>query len=127
MSKYCTSCGREITEGSYFCDGCGTPVEEVNERVVTNIPKYNYEVINKTNGWAIAGFVTSLCNIILCGLAAPISLTLSIVGIVFSKKYNGDGKGLSIAGIIISAIFILLLIIVFLDLLLNNPYSNRPM
>ena len=127
MSKYCSNCGREITEGSYFCDGCGTPVEEVNERVVTNIPKYNYEVINKTNGWAIAGFVTSLCNIILCGLAAPISLTLSIVGIVFSKKYNGDGKGLSIAGIIISAIFILLLIIVFLDLLLNNPYSNRPM
>ena len=127
MSKYCSNCGREITEGSYFCDGCGTPVEEVNEKVVTNIPKYNYEVINKTNGWAIAGFVTSLCNIILCGLAAPISLTLSIVGIVFSKKYNGDGKGLSIAGIIISAIFVLLLIIVFLDLLLNYPYSNRAM
>ena len=54
----------------------------------------------KTNGLAIAGFVTSL---VCCG--TPVGLILSIIGLTQINKdpYQG-GKGLAISGIIISAI-----------------------
>lgn len=32
MSKYCSKCGAEITEGSKFCKSCGAPVENTQSR-----------------------------------------------------------------------------------------------
>ena len=58
----------------------------------------------KTNGLCISGFVISLVSLILCaGLLSVLSLILSIVGVVKSKK-NNESNGLGIAGIIISAV-----------------------
>ena len=58
----------------------------------------------KTNGWAIAGLV---CSIIVGSITG---LIFSIIGLIKVKKYN-SGKGLSIAGIIISVLRILFIIL----------------
>ena len=72
----------------------------------------NVQPQNKSNGLAVAGFVISLISTFLCcGSLNVISLILSIVGAVKAKDCNGNGKGLAIAGIIISAIGLVLLIL----------------
>ena len=71
------------------------------------------KVNEKKNGLAIAGFVCSLCGFVTCGLTSFIGLILSIVGLAKSKDYNENGKGLSIAGIIIGAIFVLVYVLIF--------------
>lgn len=64
---------------------------------------------NKTNGLAIAGFVVSLVSSLLCcGVFNIVSLVLSIVGLVQAKNYDGNGKGLAIAGIAVSAVFLVI-------------------
>ena len=49
-----------------------------------------------------------------CGLLAPVGLIFSILGLNQAKSSNGAGKGLAIAGIIISAIAIVIMILSFL-------------
>lgn len=60
-----------------------------------------------TNGLAIAGFVVSLCSLIINfgGIVGLVGTVLSAVGL--SKvKTKGTGKGMSIAGLIIGMISI---------------------
>ena len=60
---------------------------------------------------AIAGFVISLVSFLLCcGSLSWLSLIFSIIGVVGAKKLMGKGKGLSIAGIIISVLGLLFFI-----------------
>lgn len=101
MAKFCTNCGRELNNGAVFCENCGarndggTPVQAA--QTYQTVPQ------KKSNGCAIAGFVISL----LCGcFLAPIAFILSIIGISKSKTC-GSGKGLAIAGLIISIITML--------------------
>ena len=62
----------------------------------------------------IAGFVISLVSTILCcGTFNWLSLVFSIIGLVNSKNMNNEGKGLAIAGIVISSIFLILTIILY--------------
>ena len=66
----------------------------------------------KTNGLCVSGFVISLVSLVLCGgLLSLLSLILSIVGVVTVNKNGDNGKGLGVAGIIISAVTIVLSII----------------
>ncbi len=62
-------------------------------------------------GLSIAGFIASLIalliNVFTLGVAAAISLTLSIIGRVQTKK-SGSPSGLALAGIIISSVSIVL-------------------
>lgn len=108
MAKFCINCGKEIPEGANVCPSCGAtyggqaaPTQTV---VVNNVqPKQG-------NGLAVAGFVVSLVSSLLCcGSFNLISLILSIVGLSKAKSLGGTGKGLAIAGIIISAIGLILL------------------
>jgi hypothetical protein len=95
MANFCTNCGRELTPGAVFCENCG-----VKNEVGAPAPQQTGEVPQKkTNGCAIAGFIMSL----LCGCLSPVALILSIIGISKSKT-TGTGKGLAIAGTIISAL-----------------------
>ena len=115
MAKFCTNCGQEISEGYAFCEKCGTAVDGNGKAQAAPQPTV---VVNnttapakKSNGMAIAGFVTSLVNMLLCcGSISLISLILSIVGAVKAKDCDGEGKGLAIAGIIISAIMMLIFV-----------------
>ena len=60
----------------------------------------------KTSTCAIAGFILSFF------MFTP-GLILSIVGLDETKKYGEDGKGLAIAGIVISCITLLMTIVIY--------------
>ena len=60
----------------------------------------------KTSTCAIAGFILSFF------IFTP-GLILSIVGLDETKKYGEDGKGLAIAGIVISCITLLMSIVIY--------------
>ena len=78
-------------------------------------------VEKKSNGLAIAGFVVSLVSLLLLPGLGNVGLILSIIGLTKVKVINA-GKGLSIAGIIISSVAIVWFIVsVFL---LTSVWSN---
>ena len=83
---YCTNCGKEISENAYVCPHCGVLVKEEQRQ-------------KKSNVMAILGFIFSFFFPLL-------GLIFACVGLSKSKKeeYMGDGKGLSVAAIIISCI-----------------------
>lgn len=108
MAKFCSECGKELKENSNVCENCGKKTEEkTNPNVSVNNTVY---VQKKTNGFAIAGFVISLVSLLCCGGTSWLGLVFSIIGLVNANKNEGEGKGLAIAGIVISAILLLLLI-----------------
>jgi len=123
---FCPGCGNKLEENAKFCASCGRKIEDnVNEQTVVEKKtqtaatsnNVNNEVNNtkESNGFAIAGFVISLVSMILCcGTISWLSLIFSIIGVVNANKENDKGKGLAIAGIIISALSILILIILYI-------------
>ena len=109
MAKFCSNCGNEIKEGANACSNCGTMVNADSKPAVVNNVQ---QTKGKSNGLAISGFIVSLVSTLLCcGSFNVISLILSIVGVVKAKDYDGNGKGMAIAGIIISSIGLLILIL----------------
>ncbi|MBR2967924.1 MAG: zinc-ribbon domain-containing protein [Clostridia bacterium] len=109
---YCRNCGKEINDNADVCLHCG---------VATNKTTANQSSAQQTNVLAIIGFILSFIM--------PIAgLVLSILGRSKASSYNDNGKGLSLAGIIISSIYLafgLLVIIIymyiFLLLIISGP------
>ena len=65
---------------------------------------------DKTSGLSIAALITSILSVLTCGFLSPVSLILSIIGIVHVKKTKKKGFGMSIAGTIISALMLAFII-----------------
>ena len=64
----------------------------------------------KRSGLTTAGFICSLLGFITCGITSIVGLILSIIGYSDSKK-NGKPDNLALAGIIISAIPVALIVL----------------
>lgn len=60
----------------------------------------------KKNTLGLVGFIVSIVSIFTVGLLSVPALIISIIGLNESKKCDNDKKGLSIAGIIISAVML---------------------
>ena len=89
---FCNNCGSQIDDKAVVCPHCGAATQNLN--VTTQ---------NKSNGFAIAGFVLSF-------FFALLGLIFSIIGLNKAKTI-GSGKGLAIAGLVISLVWIVLVII----------------
>lgn len=77
------------------------------------------EANQKYNGLAIAGFICSF-------LVSLPGLILSIVGLNQIKKQGGKGKGLAIAGIIISAVGMVIQVILVIALIVGGvSYTSK--
>ncbi|MBR6459011.1 MAG: hypothetical protein IKS49_02475 [Actinomycetaceae bacterium] len=76
------------------------PAPDPNAAPAPYAPNQVYVQQSQTNGMAIAGLICAF-------LFTPLGLIFSIIGLKKSKQLNGEGKGLSIAGIIISVIGII--------------------
>ena len=112
MSKFCSNCGAEVSDGFAFCEKCGTPVQAPeNQAPSYNAPQYAPAANQDKNGMAIGGFVWSLVGFLCCQLVTPVGLILSIIGLSKAKQMNGNGKGLAIAGVIIGAIGVVVFIL----------------
>lgn len=81
---------------------------------VNNNNYSSYQEAPKNNGCCVAGFVVSLISLFCCGLTAIVSLILSIIGLATVGKKKQKGKGLAIAGLILSIIQCIFFIFVFL-------------
>ena len=119
MAKFCRECGKELEEESKFCNNCGTKIEEANAYInesassnaSTNVTYNQTYVTKKSNGMAIAGFVISLVSLLCCGYSSWLGLIFSIIGLANANKNEGEGKGLAIAGIVISSILFILIVL----------------
>ena len=109
--KYCNQCGVHLKDSDMFCNICGGKCTNFNSDNLNDLLEVEY----KTNIAAIIGFVFSLLSIF--GLALP-GVILSAYGIANAKNCNGNGKGLAIAGFIISIIYLLLAAIIISCVLL---------
>lgn len=92
--KYCQHCGSEVMDDAVVCPKCGCSVASTNISAATN----------RSNGFAIAGFVLSF-------FIPLLGLIFGGVGLGKSKEFDGNGKGLSIAALVISGIWFLIQII----------------
>ena len=144
MDKFCRECGKELEENSKFCKNCGTKIEEekteeanasnenTNESAAsnagTNVTYNQTYVTKKSNGMAIAGFVISLVSLLCCGYSSWLGLIFSIIGLVNANKNEGEGKGLAIAGIVISSILLILIVLLtifgVMASVTDDVYSN---
>ena len=98
--KYCARCGAELHDEAVICTKCGCPVDGMRG------PYDNY-ASNNWNGLAIAGFVLSFFSTI-------VGLILSIIAYKQIKESGEKGKGLALAGIIISSIITAFAVLAFL-------------
>ena len=107
----CSKCGAPLN-GASFCAACGTPAGTNDVSVpVTPVqptfaspqpaqsPQAPFTEVPKTNGLAIAGFVTAFCF-------SPVAVALSIVALnqINKSPTPQGGKGLAIAGIVLGGI-----------------------
>lgn len=104
---YCTKCGSELNDDAVICPHCGVATANMQK---LNQPQQTVQ--NGNNLFAIFGFTLSVASIVclmidgfLFMLTLIIALVLSVIGLVKSKSSN-NGKGLSIAGIVISSVLI---------------------
>ena len=94
---YCKNCGKEIDDKAEICIycGCGTGQKQTTK--------------NETNVLAIVGFIFSF-------FFAVVGLICSILGYRKAAELGGSGKGLSIAGIIISAVWLGIVMIALISM-----------
>lgn len=92
--KYCKHCGKIIEDTATVCPYCTTKqdIAPVSEK-------------SPANGFAIAGFVLSF-------LGGLLGLIFSILGIVKAPSYGGRGKGLAIAGLVITFLWFVILLFI---------------
>ena len=91
MAKFCRECGKELEENSKFCKNCGTKIEEEKtEEANTSNENTNESAASNagTNVTYNQTYVTKKSN----GMA-------------------GEGKGLAIAGIVISSILLIIIVL----------------
>lgn len=94
---FCKNCGQAIDDNADFCIHCGTAVNR------------SQQGNNQTNTVALVGFVLSFF-ITISGLIC------SIIGLIKSNEYGGNGKGLAIAGIVISAVSMIIGVVLYATL-----------
>lgn len=86
---YCKNCGSQISDNAVMCPNCGVPTD--------NMYTTGYVQKSETNVLALVGFILSF-------FVTIAGLVCSIIGYKRAGEFNGNGKGLALAGIIISSI-----------------------
>lgn len=87
---FCPKCGKDIRDDSVVCPYCGTQVGMPVQQQPT-----------RSNNVAIVGFIFAF-------FIPLVGLICSIIGVNNAKNCGGSGKGLAIAGIIISIVMMIL-------------------
>ena len=93
--KYCKYCGAELNDNASVCSRCGHSLGS------SSVQQKGH------HGLGIAGFILSLLSV------QPLALIFSIIGLAVGKR-NGNKTGLAVAGLVISIIYIVVEIIIFI-------------
>ncbi|MBD5636979.1 MAG: zinc-ribbon domain-containing protein [Clostridia bacterium] len=128
---FCQHCGNQIDDDAKFCPKCGAKINEApapqGEKdeffrdVPPSPPAYQQpyyaqqQPSNKTNTLAVIGFVFSF-------LISIVGLICSIIGLQQCNQTKEGGKGLAIAGIVISSVSMGIAVIVSIVVLCYYPF-----
>ena len=139
-NKFCPSCGQEVKDSGSFCINCGfnlnnntntnnnvvdnshvnnnsavyNDFNNINPETMTMNTPNNGPVVNEyKNTSAIVGLVCGIVGMLCCCnlLISGVGLGFSIYGLNQAKLHNGTGKGMAIAGMVLSIISIVLILI----------------
>ena len=138
---YCFHCGKQVAENAAHCPLCGTKLKDDAQEKdeffdpppaytppAYTPPTYTQPAYtqpsnqsNKSNGFALAGFILSFFTI----FTGALGLIFSIIGLV-RAKHGYNRREMAIAGIVISAIMLvvsyILIEFVIYPALFETPY-----
>ncbi|MCL2570120.1 MAG: hypothetical protein FWE16_02845 [Firmicutes bacterium] len=115
---YCKQCGKQLVSDERFCAGCGLPNQELQPPTQ---PQFNgnYQQSNiQINGMYQApptapSNTMATMGLIFAFIIPIVGLVLSIIGLNRASQFGGRGRGVAIAGIIVSiAMFVLNFILI---------------
>jgi ribosomal protein S27AE len=121
----CPHCGQQDSMAAHQvgqtvqCTRCGKPFVAGTAMSPLPTPQYGYPQLmpGESNGMAIASLV---CGLVLCvPFAWVLAIIFGILGINRAKQIGGRGKGMAIAGIILGAVYLPLMITVLLPALIR--------
>jgi len=120
---FCKNCGNEINEKAVVCIHCGCAVEQEVENKQINTEERKLSILS------IIGFCVAVVFAFVpgwFGLFGEVgAFVVSIIGVNQAKKNNLKLKGLGIAGIAISAVcFVLIIIGLIYTLILLETLSG---
>ena len=98
VEMFCPNCGYKLSDDASFCTNCGTNIKTTSQAQSSNHAAPARTGGNVTNTIAIVGFILSFF-IVIAGLIC------SIIGYNNAKR-GAPYKGLAIAGIVISAVWL---------------------
>ena len=121
MTKFCPNCGVEINLENGFCPNCGTNINQDNNgnnNIQNNQPTAQPQ---KDDNIVIIGFALSILGFVCCNILAIPGLIINIISLQNINKGTlpSDKKNFAIAGIAVSAIGILAMLIKFIDILIS--------
>ena len=100
---FCKNCGKEVDDRAVVCPNCGVQLAEMDSNKSSN----------ETCTMAIVGFILSF-------FVSIAGLICSIIGYKKCKEENLNGKGLAIAGIIISVASMVLVVILYVIVIIGT-------
>ncbi len=126
---FCARCAAPNIDTAMVCAACGSPLAagmppgpgpgQMPQAAPPPPPAYYPYTPEqpKASGYAVGGFACALGSLA-CGLACIPGLILSLVALSDIKKSNGTvgGRGLAIAGVAISSVFVGIWVIVLVML-----------
>ena len=127
---FCPNCGAPVTEEKIQSKVGAQPETQAVEPVTVHTaqknaadaaaaqptPTHATAVPPKTNGFAIAGFVLGICSVLfgwICcfNITSVLGLVFSIIGLCQTAGKKNSGKGLAIAGLVLSILAVLILVV----------------
>lgn len=123
---YCIDCGNKLNENDKFCTKCGGMVSKGVNKIDGNSVSAKND-----SGMKIASIVLGSVGILgsLMFIFAPISLVLSIIGLILGlcalkKGSNVPGILLSSIGLVLSLVVTIILVIMFFMMFENGNVDN---
>ncbi len=119
---YCDKCNTRLMGNENYCSYCGNKInKDFNNNYVVTDNKTDVKSTENSRSASVVLGIISLCGVLFFGIFAPISLVLSIVGLVLAIKANKNVK--NAPGIILNSISLflsfILTMIIFLALLFS--------
>ncbi len=116
MAKFCSNCGKEIEDKATICVHCGSKVstlEEQNEQ----------DLIDKS---AKNSLIFGIVSLLTCSIPV-LGFIMSVIGICYSTKglKSEKYKGMAIGGIILSILFLIISLIMFIILIAIILYFSK--
>ena len=116
--KYCPKCGAQLADDDDYCFFCGANFDEVKEerKEAPTFQDHSYYE-DKTNYNRQQVNTLAMLGLVFAFVSPLVGLILSIIGLNKSRQLNGLGRGLAIAGIIVSILSMVLSVLMYMYLL----------